>query len=197
MIDAAAKLDVLDAGDWQRYLLQHGSHERLYAFLDVLDNVGLGLMSDADYWRALRETWEMSDVVYRDLPTWRALFRSRRPDREHLMTEAERVHLAGLPDRVTIHRGSGDWSGRLGLSWTLDLERAQFFARDFARSPRLAWLGVPRPEGSFVTTVTVRRERLLACLDDRDEAEVIVPNLRGYRPRVSGAFANGLQIGVP
>jgi hypothetical protein len=180
-------LDLLDSGDWERYLMLHGSHERLPAFLEVLDAVGLGLMSHADYWRALRETWEMADVVHPDLSTWRALFRSARPDRGHLMDEAERAGLAALPARVTIHRGFAHSDGMRGLAWTLDRERAEFFASDFATSGRLAWLGVRPAEGAWVSTVTVARERVLAYLDGRGEDEVIVPGMRGYRPRFATA----------
>ena len=177
-------LDLLDSGDWERYLMLHGSHERLPALLEVLD---AELMSHADYWRALRETWEMADVVHPDLSTWRALFRSARPDREHLMGEAERARLTALPARVIIHRGFAHSEGMRGLAWTLDRERAEFFASDFATSARLRWLGVPAPEGAWVSTVTVARERVLAYLAGRAEDEVIVPDMRGYRARFATA----------
>lgn len=89
----------------------------------------------------------MADVVHPDLSTWRALFRSARPDREHLMDEADRARLAALPARVTIHRGFAHPEGMRGLAWTLDSERAEFFASDFATSSRLRLFGVPPPEG--------------------------------------------------
>jgi hypothetical protein len=48
--------------------------------------------------------------------------------REHLMDAEER---AALPDVVTILRGFTHAEGARGLSWTLDRERAEWFARRF------------------------------------------------------------------
>jgi hypothetical protein len=174
----------LDSGDWEGYIDSHESHERLPAFIQLLADRG-NHVTDREYWRLLAAVWTGHDVVYRDLPTWRWLFRSNRGERHHLMTEPERARYAELPDRVTVHRGSGQLAGRHGIAWTLDHERAVFFARDFPRSPRLRWLGIANPTGAYLATVTVRRERIIAWLDHRGEDELLIPDLRGYRPSVT------------
>jgi hypothetical protein len=125
------------------------------------------------------------DVVFRDLATWRRLFKSPRAGRENLMTPSERIRFDALPDRVDVFRGFGFPAGRLGIAWTLDCHRAEFFARDFAGSPRMRWLGAPAPTGAWVAHATVKRQSLLAYLNDRRENEVLIPSLRGLRVRYS------------
>jgi hypothetical protein len=174
------KRDALERGNWIDYLTLHGNHEGLQCLRRLFRQHG-DRITDEDYWRLVADAWTGHDVVHPDLPEWRRLFGSPRPGREHLMTDDERARLAGLPDRVTVHRGFGDPAGRLGMAWTLDRERAEWFARDFAGSPRMASLGV-RSSCAWVATVVVPRGRIVACFAGRDESEVIVPNLRGYRP---------------
>ena len=50
------------------------------------------------------------------------------------MEQEERKALAALPDRLTIYRGVHIKKGTLrGLSWTLDRERAEWFANRWAK----------------------------------------------------------------
>lgn len=164
------KRDAAERLEWEEYLYLHGSHERLQAF------VKLGSLNDRDYWRLLAQTWIGHDVVHRDLSTWRMLFSSPRQGREWLMGETERAHLAALPEAVTAHRGFSDPGGQRGIAWTLDHERAEWFARWFEA------LG-----GAFVATVAtvaIPRTRIVALFDRRGEGEVVIPDLRGYRSEV-------------
>jgi hypothetical protein len=170
------KLEALDRGDFEEYLELHGGHERLPAFVEFLAEWGHGSVPDADYWRLLAFTWQHHDFVYHSLAVWRMLFRSPRPGREHLMTSSERERLAALPERVTAHRGFSDRRGRAGIAWTLDREGAELFARRFESLQG----------GAYVATVTVPRERVLAYFGERNESEILLPDLRGYRPQVAG-----------
>ena len=81
------------------------------------------------------------------------------------MSEAERQQLAGLPERVTIYRGVNDRNGFSGLSWTLDLERAERFARRFLFSDS-DFPGV-------VVTGRVLQRRIIALFQVRNESEVV------------------------
>lgn len=168
--------DALDAGEWERYLDLHGSHECFDAFLGIEQEL-LG----EEYWRLLAKVWVMADVVFPDLPQWRKLFAdSEREGRECLMTEAERAGLAALPDIVEVYRGFGNPGGADGIAWTLDRERAAFFARTFPHGRRMKWFGV-RATGAWVASAVVPRERIVALFDERKESEVIVPDMTGIQ----------------
>lgn len=160
------KRDALERLDYDGYLGLHGSHERLHAFAQV------GTLSDRDYWRLLAQIWIGHDVVYRDLATWRVLFGSSRPGRELLMDEAERARVAALPEVVTAYRGFSHPGGQAGIAWTLERERAEWFARRFEVGH------------AFVATVVVPRKRIVAVFDGRDEAEAVIPDRRGYGAEV-------------
>lgn len=170
------KRDALECLDYDGYLDLRGSHERLQAFAQ------LGSLSDRDYWRLLAQIWIGHDVVYSDLATWRALFGSSRPGREWLMDEAERARVAALPEVVTAYRGFSHPGGQAGISWTLEREQAEWFAR------RLEVLG-----GAFVATVVVPRERIVAVFDGRDEAEAVIPDRRGYGAEIVALAPVGVE----
>ena len=82
------------------------------------------------------------------------------------MEQEERKALAALPDRLTIYRGVHIKKGTLrGLSWTLDRERAEWFANRWAKR---------RP---YLVEAEVLKSDVRAYFLDRNEAEIIVlPN---------------------
>ena len=69
---------------------------------------------------------------------------------------------ADVPDPVTIYRGGGPeaWHVLLGQSWTLDRERADWFARRIDGS-------------SWLATATIPRDMLMFYSNCRKESEVI------------------------
>lgn len=166
---------VLASGEYRQYLALRGNHEGLDALLEVLRYTD-GTLPDTDYWRLLADAWTGQDVVHRDLDWWRIAFSSERACRDQLMTETERELLAALPERVTVFRGFCHHGGHTGIAWTLDYDRALFFAR-FGGSPRMRMFGVPEPEGAWIATATIRRGQVVAIFDARNEAEAIVPDL--------------------
>lgn len=118
-----------DKKRWSAYLLTFDSSEALDAFLVIEDD-----LDPPDYWRLLGDAWTAAEAVAANEETWRRLFSSSRPDREMLMTEAERPFLAALPEEVTIYRGHSHEGGERGLAWTLDRDSAVRFAHQFATS---------------------------------------------------------------
>jgi hypothetical protein len=90
----------------------------------------------------------------------------RRAAPEGLMDEAERKVFNNLPDIVTAYRGARedmpeDAVG--GLSWTLDLKVAVFFARDyhFGRKGPAVVVGADFPRSAIVAYTDGRSEREL------------------------------------
>jgi hypothetical protein len=143
-------------------------------------------MTDRQYWRLLATLWVYTDTPHPYLPVWRRLFRAPRPGRErHLMYPNERALLRGLPARVELHRGFEKVGGEAGIAWTRDIEMAHAFAE--------RWVGyTPEPDdGLFVATVTVPRERVVACFERESMpgVECVVPSRRGY-PSVVRALAS-------
>lgn len=81
-----------------------------------------------------------------------------------------------LGEPITAYRGvAGAVRARriAGVSWTLDRERAEFFARRSARFAQCA--------AGEVYTLTVPRSRVLAYLGDREQEVIIVAKLSEIR----------------
>jgi hypothetical protein len=118
-------------------------------------------LAGPDYWAAVADAWqdcERQNLTHAD---WRALWsRPEHESRQCVMTDAERARLEALPERVTVYRGFNAYSGSSGMSWTLDPEVATWFAR--------------RVGPGAVISGTVRRGRILALFDGRNESEVVV-----------------------
>lgn len=168
----ALRADALRLRDWQGFLALFGSHERLCAFEQVS-----GDMDDAQFWANLRDVWSGAEFMAPDLDRWERLLFSSRPcaGAAAMMDAEERARLAKLPDRLTIYRGQQRETDRLGFSWTLNRERAAWFASTRGHD-RLIHLsrGTWRPGPGVVLCGSVRRASLLCFLADRGEDEVLV-----------------------
>ena len=100
------------------------------------------------------------------------------------MMASERHQLAALPERVTVYRGVNAYSEPSGLSWTLDRERAEWFARRFPERP-----DYPGLVFSYVITGRVLRGRIIALFNARQESEVVVFPRYVYRRCTDRALA--------
>jgi hypothetical protein len=166
-------------GDFHGYLWMFPSEQRIEPFLRIISR-----LSPVQYWTLLREVWIMTEVVHEHRQQWLRLFQSKRPHREALMTPKEHKALARLPDEIEIYRGCVTENGVLGLAWTLDSKRAEFFTK-YACEARRGLL-TPRYQGTtpIVVAATCRRSDVLAHFIERKESEIIV-NLK----RVAVQFA--------
>jgi hypothetical protein len=109
--------------------------------------------------------WTDSENVWQYRREWHSLWLSREPERHTVMDEAEREHLAGLPDVVTIYRGVNLRSAVYGLSWSLSRERAQWFANRWGCFKRR------RP---IMLQSSVCKSDVAAYFDSRSEQEIVV-----------------------
>ena len=98
-----------------------------------------------------------------DQDEWVEVLTDRNPRSRHwhFMSEADRKVYDELPDMVTIYRGVDVGGNPDGLSWTLDKERAEWFARRF------------HGYGTLLT-YTIQKVAIMAVLLGRGESEVIV-----------------------
>lgn len=166
---AQNKKEALERRAYDDYLYLFGSHERFKEFLTLRP-----FLKNEEYWPLLREVWIMNEISMPHLDLWRRLFRSKRSQRELLMQPEEHAALAQMPDEVTIWRGAGQEAGIPGLSWTLNEERAQFFAA-YACGPRRGHL-TPGWQGTkpMVAKAICRKNDILGYFVDRNEAEIVV-----------------------
>jgi hypothetical protein len=119
-------------------------------------------MSDADYWAALG-VWYTEQEFF-DQAQLRRLFAVDRPYREHLMDEEDRAALAQLPETFEVHRGYGKTAN--GWSWTIDRDKAIWFAQRFA--------GVSSDKPPMLATGSVDRSAVVAYFGGRGESEIVV-----------------------
>lgn len=145
-------------GEWESYIWLHERPYRLNALTKVMEH-----LSDQRYWELVGKFWTDSENIFQNFKIWRSLWSSRRPLRQLAMDAEEQAIFGGLAETVTIYRGYQYNASMRGMSWTVDRDRAIWFARRFARraAPKLA-------------TVTVARSKILAYFDGRNESEVVV-----------------------
>lgn len=152
----------LAEGDYERYVFLHERPYRLNAFLDAIER---GAAEDAtQYWDILGGIWTDSENIHEHYEDWEFLWDYDVPGREQVMNEQEREALAALPDKLEVYRGIGHKEYVDGFSWTVDKDKAIWFARRFAGT------GGRQP---YLVTGTVSKEDVLAHFLGRGEAEIV------------------------
>ena len=141
---------------YSQIIFLHERPYRLEAFVQITKE-----LSDKEYWSLLASVWTDTENGWQNLPTWRALFWSKRPGRENLMDANERFILQNLPETVEIYRGCTDGLNEDGISWTLNRDKAEFFANRFGK-------------GGIVLSKQINKSDIIAVFNGRGEAEVIV-----------------------
>ena len=88
------------------------------------------------------------------------LFRSA--DKKTLLTDEEREVFNNLDESIEIYRGvtTKGLNAAKGLSWTLSIEKARYFANRFKR-------------GGYVYKAHINKEHILAYITDRSEDEIV------------------------
>jgi hypothetical protein len=145
-------------GNWSAYIWWHERPWRLWAFLGIEQ----GIEDDAEWWELLGTIWEDSENIHQNRGIWEDLFLSPRPSREYLMDEEERAFLVGLPDSFLVYRGCSAAYTWEGLSWTLDKDKALWFAHRFSKREGVVIAG------------EVKKQDVLAYLGGRGEKEILV-----------------------
>lgn len=159
---------LLESKRYADYIYTAASRDRLAAFLVVE-----AMLSDGDYWSLLREVYLDAELVMADQDVWLRLLRSSRAARGNLMKDDEHASLAQLADVITIYRGCGSSEGVPGMSWTLDRDRAIWFAHYSCGSRRR--YNFPLFAGTAPRLVTGRltKNDLLAYFCERQESEIV------------------------
>jgi hypothetical protein len=152
--------------DWVQYLDSFGSHERPRKLFELVA-VEHAFDSEPElYWRTLGDVWSMAEFFHDNAMMWRALLKRHPEGRRAIMDENERAVLAGLLDPVTVWRGVSEPDHAAGFSWSLDREKAEWFARRWSILPEVG-------EQPTLVTGSVARGDVIAYQAGRKESEII------------------------
>ena len=143
-------------------------------------------LSDQDLGQILSSAWITNEAPSSDPNLNKrnlvALFRS--VPHEYLMDAEEMKQYAELEDPVTIYRGvrSENQKHIKNLSWTLDRDKAEWFAHRFDR------------DGN-VYEAQIKKEHILALFNGRGESEIVVDPKYLQNLTISMEQEQGIQMG--
>jgi len=142
--------ELLKAGKVGEYLALVERPYRLEAMLEIFANYPAQWEIKAFM---LRKTWIDCEAPHTNIHVWKSLFSDPRFNKFYTGTKK------GLPKEFLIFRGyQGEFDD--GISWTLDKEKAEWFANRFNKK-------------GVVKALMVRREDVIAYFNDRQEQEII------------------------
>ena len=161
--------------DWNRWIWLHERPFRLDAFLFICRDIPA-----KEYWTLLREIWIDTEGPGVNQDIWLELFNRPYPKRRKMMTGNERRTLAneGRSGELNIYRGyvdgldsedseyiEEDRDRESGISWTLDYNKAEWFARRF--------LSGGTGHG-VVAEAICKPKDVIAYFESRGEKEIVV-----------------------
>jgi hypothetical protein len=141
--------------DISSYLWLHERAYRVEAILYALED--WWKPSKKDYWEVIANVWTDTENVYENHLAWEQLLFLEFSDSHLMMDEEDAKFFNELPNTITIYRGGVDDKG---YSWTLDKEKAEWFASRFNFDYE-------------VFEKTINKSDAIAYLSDRNESEII------------------------
>jgi hypothetical protein len=110
-------------GDWSKYVFLHACEHRWRALAAILPH-----LSPTELPALFREVWMKSEDIWRERRSVKKVI-SLIPERSRrqLFSKKDRTRFDALPDLFPIFRGAKRWN-LAGMSWTLDIDRAVYFA---------------------------------------------------------------------
>lgn len=149
--------------DWSTYVFLH---ERPYRFNALEFADVFGTCPPQEFWQLVADVWTDSENVWQNAEAWRDLLeRAGADERRWMMDEEEADALAVMPDEITVWRGCIAGQNEDGFSWTIDREKAEWFAKRFASAQR--------GEGRVIEG-RVKRVDVIAHFTGRGESEIVV-----------------------
>jgi hypothetical protein len=141
--------------DISSYLWLHERAYRVEAILYALED--WWKPSKKEYWEVIANLWTDTENVYENHLAWEQLLFLEFSDSHLMMDEEDTKFFNELPNTITIYRGGVDDKG---YSWTLDREKAEWFANRFNFDYE-------------VFEKTINKSDAIAYLSDRNESEII------------------------
>jgi hypothetical protein len=153
--------EAVNERDWMLFVCLHVRPHRPDAVVRLIKEFGV---SGKQLWPVVGYVWCDTEDVRGCFDLWRDIWSMDDTDQALVMSDQERDALALLPERFEIWRGVGHKDAVCGYSWTLNREKACWYAVRFVdaeRSPLLA-------------TGWIRKADVLAHFLERHEAEIVV-----------------------
>jgi hypothetical protein len=141
--------------DFSRYVWSHERPFRLNAFCDIYPN-----LDSETYWEMLGSIWTDTENSWQAVDTWEYLWTINIPNREFCMDEKEKEIYNSFDEKIIAYRG-GIQKNKHGLSWTLDIRKAEFFANRFNQN-------------GIVYEAIIDKENIMAYFAGRNESEIVV-----------------------
>lgn len=146
--------------DWKKWVFSHTRAFRVSALVEMSTKI----IDDREYWRLVMDVLTDSENLHQEKQNVRTLLNADRLHREAIMLPSDREYLESLNQEFTIYRGFSHEDSRAGWSWTLDREKAEWFAN------RYSLIDGSRPE---ITTARVKKTDVIAYNNERNEKTII------------------------
>lgn len=140
---------------WTTFVYLHERPWRINAFMEIETR-----LTDKQYWTILARLWTDSENIHQNQQFWLDALSSKRPG--SFMSADDRRAFAKLPETLTVYRGYVKNQNFDGVSYTLNQERAQWFAARFST------------KAGAVRKRTVKKSDVFAYTNDRNEEEIII-----------------------
>lgn len=159
---------------WQDFMMKQFDNAKSTYEIYMMTNKPYGLtflkyasphLSQEDFSKILGDAWIRSENPNNDanVSKQKLLEMFRQAEPSELMTEEELHQYNELEEKVTVYRGVTTYNAKniKALSWTLDREKAEWFAHRF-------------DEDGTVYEAEINKKYILAVFNGRNESEVVV-----------------------
>jgi hypothetical protein len=121
--------------------------------------------SSEDVAQLVGQLWIDSENIWQNRPTWTRIWRALK-ETHAAMRLADATIFSALPDPFAVYRGVADryYDTWRGLSWTLDQDKAHWFAQRLAE----------KYDQPIVLSGTIRKKYAFAYFTERNESEVVL-----------------------
>ena len=142
--------------DYGKFIFWHERPYRLDAFVQ-----NMNFMSDKEYWKILGEIWIDSENIWQNLSKWKKLLSDKRASKHLFMISDDYK----IPEKITAYRGYAPNQNENGISYTLDKNKAEWFAKRYWK------------KNGEVKEITITKNKVFAYISTRDEKKLSSFNL--------------------
>jgi len=181
--------DAWTKGEFNRFVFLHDRKWRWPALKTVSASLGASRLLA----QLFRDVWVDSEDIYRERRIVRMLVHLIHGFESHLLSPEDRDRFESMPEPLKIYRGAKPWN-RHGMSWTVDLDRAVYFATHHYFDGAACIL--PPSELGFVMEKTVSKKKILFYTNGCDEDEVVLPRFERGKKSPEGILQVAAYAGA-